>query len=367
MRIAFYIPLLNIGGAEKVIINLLKELSKSNVCYLITDSYNSTWISEIDNNIKIINLNSKHNFLNRLFSLYKIIKENEFNIVVSHLTHSNIHCLLVKLIRRYNLIIVEHSITSQYIERLGKVNFFTKKFLIKSLFNLSNLIVSVSETTKRDLVSKFSVKQDKCIVIYNPLDFDEIDKLAKEVIEEDLDNKVSNRKILISVGRLEKLKNHFFLIDAVKDLLRNQNLCLIIVGDGDQKKMLQDKINEESLNDYIYLAGFDNNPYKYITRSTVLIHPSKFEGFGLVLIEAIYLSRSVISMDFEASFEVLEEGKFGEIVNDKQTLLNALIQTLALPSSKEQMDDMSNQVQSKYNVQLIASQYLLAFNKICSQ
>lgn len=355
MKIAFYIPILNVGGAEKVMVNLLKQLSlnEEDIYFLITDSINSIWIKEIDSKVKILNVDSKKNILNRLYNINKAIKNNKIDIVVSHLTHSNIHCSLLKLVSSFKLILVEHSITSHYIESLKFSSFKITHFLIKRLYNYADSIVCVSEACKNDLVKKFKVKLSKTYVIYNPIDFDAIQSLSVEPLTLKITEFIGERKYLVSVGRLEAIKNHKYLIESLKDYLTINDFVLVIIGDGSEKNNLEKLIDEFSLNKNVLLVGYDLNPYKYISKCQLLIHPSKFEGFGLVLIEALFLQKEIVSFNFEVAYEVLENGNLGSIVYDKVTLLSAVDSKL----NQLNQNDFSKKVYNSYNLKVISNQY----------
>lgn len=365
MRIAFYIPVLNIGGAEKVIINLLKEMSlyDYNEYILITDVPNSSWISEIPENITLINLSSRSTIFIRLFSFFKLLKNNNFDLVVSHLTHSNIQCLLLKLFLPFKLVIVEHSITSDYIKNIPIYKRLILNNLIKRLFRIADQIVCVSESTKTDLVDTFNIIPKICKVIYNPIDFDRIRELSLKGLSKSILQKINNRKFIVSVGRLETYKNHLFLIKSLKDYLKKNDHVLVIVGDGTQRQELVNKINEFDLSNFVFLTGYESNPYPYILHSDVLVHPAKFEGFGIVLIEALFLSKPVISMNFKTAFEILNDEKLGMIVEDSESVIHAL-EILLVSKYRNTFPNNTSQIFNKYNLKKISSEYTNLFKSI---
>jgi glycosyltransferase involved in cell wall biosynthesis len=352
MRIAFYIPILNVGGAEKVIINLLNNLvlNKNNSYFLITDKNNSTWISELSPDIIIVQLNSKNNIAKRIFELRYILKFNKFNLLVSHLTHSNIHCLLLKLFYNYKLIIVEHNITSKYIQDLGYIKFLFNHF-IKRYFSLANKIICVSNATRNDLIREYGIPEKNSIVIYNPFDFDTISKKAEIILENDIFLNLLGKRYIVTVARLEMQKNHLFLIETIKFYLIENNIKLVFVGGGSYYNKLKDYIYKNKLENFIYLTNYETNPYPYIKNATLLVHPARFEGFGLVLIEALYLGIPVISMNFDVAFEILENSKLGEIVTDSETLLLAIKNFESLPKADK------FHIYNKYNLFNIVEQY----------
>jgi glycosyltransferase involved in cell wall biosynthesis len=361
MNIAIYIPVLNIGGAEKVIINLSKQLvlNTSNNYFLITDINNSTWLDQLDPSLKILDVNSHQNLFYRIKQVKQLIISNQIDLVFSHLTHANIHMLMLKCLFKFKLVIVEHSITSDYVNDLGKVR-FVFNILLKRLLNKADKIVSVSNTTKVDLIKSYNVSEKKCDVIYNPFDFERIAELGDVSLGDEIKNWIDNRKLIISVGRLEEHKNHLFLVNALNEYLKQKNYCLLIVGDGSAKEILQNFINLNELNSHVKLVGYENNPYKYIIKSNLLVHPSKFEGFGLVLLEALYLEVPVVSMNFKTAYEVLEGGELGKIVTNETDLLTNIDKAL----NENVKPILSFKITEKYKLSNVAAQYETLFNSI---
>ena len=357
MKIAFYIPILNIGGAEKVIINLLKQLSLNtgDDYFILTDAVNSSWIGEIDSKISIININSGNNFFLRLNNLSKVIKKNSIELVVSHLTHANIHCLLIKFLGSFKLILVEHNITSTYINDIPKLK-LTLKFLISTLFRKADQIICVSQASKNDLVRVFNIPEKKCKVIYNPFDFQRINELSNNKIPDEFSKKINNRKFIVTVSRLEIQKNHIFLIDSLSDYLKSKDIVLLLVGGGSQKNNIESKVVEYELENHVFFTNNVSNPYPYISNASVLVHPARFEGFGLVLIEGIYLETQVVSMNFETAFEVLENGRLGSIVKDKLSLIEAIDVKLN-DANESTIATFSTHVYDNYNLEVISNQY----------
>ena len=363
MKIAFYIPILNVGGAEKVIINLLKQLhlNHSNQYFLITDEKNSIWINEVRDYVTILDVNSNVNLIRRLIGIKNAVKVNKIDILVSHLTHSNIHCVFVKIMFPIKLVLVEHSITSTYVNGIPRFRVLFG-LLIKFLFKKADKIVSVSKATQDDLVNNFNLPLDICQVVYNPIDFKLIKNRSLDVLPPFFLDNLRERRYIVSIGRLEIYKNHIFLIESLCDYLVRENVVLVLVGGGVLESKIKSKIKELNLLDYIFLTGYDNNPYPYLFNATLLIHPARFEGFGLVLIEALYLSKPVISMNFEAAYEVLELGRLGSIVSDKESMISALSKNLEEKSKElRYLDEFSKHVECKYNLNRIAKDYLKIF------
>ena len=365
-KIAFYIPLLNVGGAEKVLINSINAFSKSNCkeIYLFTDTSNSDWLLHLDSQINLINISSTRNILNRLIHISQIIEQYQIEVFISHLTHSNIHALIIKLVYKFKLIIVEHSITSKYLDDLGFKGVILK-LLFKNLLNKADKIITVSKATRHDLKVNFKANAELCSVIYNPIDFNRIKLDSNEAMDKSILGKINNRKYIVTVSRLEVLKNHVSLIEDLKQFLISNNYVLLVVGGGSQFNNIFRTIVKNKLENHVFITGYLNNPYPYILNSSLLVHPSKYEGFGLVLIEAIFLNIPVISMNFEAAYEALEEGKIGNIATDTESLLTLINDVMiGTDLSPSKLLGYSNFVKNKYNLINMINDYKSIINEI---
>ena len=290
-KIVFLINSLESGGAERVVSNLLNNLVDKNDCYLIL--IHDYKFYNIDSRVKIITLNESKELsgitkLLRLpilaYKLSKIIKKYEFDRIVSFLTRSNYINVLSNIFIKHKTIINERAMPSlQYQYGLnGKIN----RFLIKTLYPKSDLCLSNSYGNMMDLKNKFEVIN--LDYIHNPFNIEMIEKMSKEEIEIK-----KKRFTFVTVGRLDKGKNHKLIIDAIRDI----DADLWIIGDGNLKEELQKYIKELSLNDKVYLLGKKENPFAYISKADCFVFASNHEGFPNVLVEALACGLPVITTD----------------------------------------------------------------------
>ncbi|WP_066164462.1 glycosyltransferase [Aliarcobacter cryaerophilus] len=293
-KIVFLINSLESGGAERVVSNLLNNLVNKYDCYLIL-IHNNIFYS-LDDRVKVIYLDEKKELsgimkLLRLpilsYKLSNIIKENRFEKIVSFLTRANYINILSTIFVKHKTIINERAMPSlQYEYGInGKIN----KFLIKTLYKKADLCLANSYGNMIDLKRNFNVI--KLDYIHNPFNIEMIEDLSKESI--DIDKK---KFTFVTVGRLDKGKNHKLLIDAIKDL----DTDLWIIGDGELKEELQKYINELNLNDKVYLLGKKENPFSYISKADCFVFASNHEGFPNVLVEALSCGLSLISTDCQS-------------------------------------------------------------------
>lgn len=304
-KIAFYIPNMKSGGAEKVFQILSNQLVSRNFKVdLLLSKIEGDYLSNLDPRINIIEL-GRGSVRNDFFSLIKYFLKNRPNYVLSGLTHANLIVLLAKFFvpLPIKLFISEHSITTGY---AGLKKNRLQNFLIKFLYPNAKGIIAVSKTTKDDLMKNYFLSNNKIKVIYNPVLTRSLD-LA--LLEKNDDINFNIRKgFYIFVGRLEMEKNIFFLIEALKEKLILQDKTLLIFGEGSLRINVEEFIIAEKLSNHIKVCGFKKNPYKYMKNADALILPSLFEGFGNVAIEALYSGTKVlISEKARAALEITHD------------------------------------------------------------
>lgn len=197
-------------------------------------------------------------------------------------------------------------------------NYNGRKEKLKRMFMSCKKIISLGRIMKENIIREMPEIKEKVEIVYNPFNIEKIkqesEKIANLSVEE---IKKLNDEYIIMVARLElKEKDFFTLFKAYKIVLeKDKKLKLYILGDGSDKEKINNKIKELDLEGKIILLGKKENPYPWIKNSQLLIHSSKSEGFGLVLVEALILNKIVISTDCPVGpKEICDNGKYGVLV-----------------------------------------------------
>jgi len=327
MQITFLINSLSSGGAEKVLSIIANYLVKEYKVEIIFLEKNNFY--KLNKNIKqtyLSNLNgSEHEFIKLFyipilaFRLKKYIFKNKIKFIQSHVFRANYINVLSKLLgAKHKIQLVTAGKVSRYRElgMIGKMNLF----FIRYLYPKADLLVSKSYGMKKDIQNLFNFENPH-IVINNPYDIREILKHSNQEITEFDFNK--NKKYLISVGRLIKLKRHY---DSIEVLLKlPEKVELIILGDGTERENLIKLTKKLNLEKRVHFLGQVKNPYKYMKKADIFISCSESEGFPNVLVEAMICGIPIISSDcISGPREILGNNKYGLLFNvgDKIALLN---------------------------------------------
>jgi glycosyltransferase involved in cell wall biosynthesis len=162
---------------------------------------------------------------------------------------------------------------------------------------------------------------------------------------------------VLGAGRLTAQKDFATLLSAFALAKERQPLRLIILGEGELRDPLQALASELGVAPEVRFPGFVENPYAFMSRSRVFVLSSAWEGFGLVLVEAMACGTPVVSTDCPAGpAEILEGGKYGRLVpvGDAIALAEAILATLAGPIPA----DVLRRRADDFSLEKIGAEYL---------
>lgn len=332
-RILFVIGMFAGGGAEKVLINMVNQLDLNKydiTIYSVFDTgrkpdlkegiklYFSFKVGlESNNKLKENNIKSKiQNFIftymwkimpMKIFYKFAIKEKYDYEIAyVEGIPHKIIAASTNKKSKKYAWIHIDLSVHKRASE------FYLSQKEEKKCYKKFNKLVFVSNYAKNAFQNKYG-KYDTCIIQYNLNENEKIKKLSLE----ELDDIPRYRPLLVTVGRLHDQKGYDRLLQVTNELIKEcKKFELWIIGDGDKKDEFMAFIQNNCLNEYIKLKGFQKNPYKYIAAADWFIAPSRYEGFSTVVSEAIILGKPILVTDCSGMNEITENGKYGIVVKN---------------------------------------------------
>lgn len=203
-------------------------------------------------------------------------------------------------------------------------------YFMRTHFNRSDRVVAVSRAVGRDLAENFGVDPDRIEVVNNPVDIERIHRLAAEPLDDPWF--AEEIPIVLTVGRLERVKGIEHLFKALPGVLKTRPVRCVLVGEGSHGGYLRALAKHLGISDHVRFVGLQSNPFKYLRNATMFAMPSLSEGMPNVLLESMACGCPVIASDIKGGItrEVLDEGAFGLIVptEDSAALASAILRML---------------------------------------
>jgi len=297
-KIILIVPSLIKGGVERVVSTLSKELNKYYDVYVII--YHGPIEYEIEGNL--INLETPtSSFLKkikttfqRVMKLKKLIKDISPDYIVSFM--GNLQPILT-----FEPVIVSIRTNPDFLH-------LYRKFLLKTVYKLPNVkkIITCSSEIEKKLNADYSLKNTK--TIYNPINLKLIDQklIAPKPFKFDY---------ILAVGRLSRSKDFDILIKSFAKSDLKSIVRLVILGEGKERKNLEELIRRLDLKNQVLLFGKVDNPFIYMKYAKFFILSSRYEGFSNVLLEALACGAPVIATNCETgTSEIIKNGENGILV-----------------------------------------------------
>ena len=339
LRLACFLPSLEGGGAERVVVNLLRGLADREVqVELILASAHGAYLDQVPAGVKVVDLGVKH-VRQAIWPLRRLLREQPPQVLISHLSHANLAAVLAlrPLDIPTRLLLVEHLTMSAYQGTSVKDRLIQP--LARWLFKYADAVAAVSKAAARDLEKQLRMPRESVHVLYNPV----VDESLRQKCQESLSHTwidESDKPLIVGMGRLTAQKDFGTLIRA---FARIANLCscrLVILGEGEERSALEDLVSQLKLEGQVLLPGFVENPYAWLGRARLFVLSSRWEALPTVLIEALACGVPVVATDCPSGpAEILEDGRWGSLVplQDEEALAAAMEQALEGQVEKAQL------------------------------
>lgn len=290
---------LELGGITEIIFGLASLLKKNGINYKITclkiDKNSLKKAKEYNLNVEIIGNNRHYYSPLNLYSIYKHLKNCDIIHVHDFPSQLWIACLSI-FFKNKTLILTEHSTKNNR----RKYKFF--KYIDKIIHSRYDKIVSITQQVEEELLRWYKKsKNKKYIVINNGID---LSKFSGRTLYRRKNFGIAEKdKVLVMVSRIDfNTKDYITLLKGIKNL----NVKLLIVGDGDDKEKLIKIIEKEKLRDKVILLGKRNDVNEILPLCDIGILSSHFEGFGIAAVEMMACGLPIVVSDVDGLKQIVE-------------------------------------------------------------
>lgn len=348
MNILYVITGLGLGGAERVVVDLADEMTNLGNTVVIAYLTGEIVVRPKNKDIELISLN-----LNSITQLYKVsrkyrklVRDFKPDVVHAHMIHANIFARL----NRIGCPVPKLICTAHNSNEGGKVRMIAYRF---TNF-LSNYNTNVSSEATEALINKGAFTSQNLKTIYNGID------LKKFNLNYDFDKE--DKIVFLTVGRFNKQKDYPNLLRAIYLFKQeyHKDFIFYIVGDGELKEQIVSLIEELNLCDCVKLLGKRSDIPLLMNKADYFVLASEFEGFGLVIAEAMACGTFVVSTDSGGVAEVMGETGILVPIKNSELLSKALLSATSLSEEKINTNRFLalNRVEEKFSLKASVTKWL---------
>lgn len=306
---------MNVGGIETALLTLLNYLADKNYkLTLALERKQGIFLKDLNTKINVIEYKPAsirflpiRKFINSIKRLKFIIKyKNKFDFSASFATYSKMASFVARTASK-NCALWGHA---DYLELYKNNKEEMRAFFESIQYDKFRNIIFVSKKACKSFIEVFPETKDRVTFCNNLIDYKKIQNLSKEEIMEKRE-----MYTFINVGRHdEKQKRLTRIIEAAKMLQKdNLKFKILFVGEGKDTNQYKSLVTSYNLQNNIEFLGIKKNPYPYINLADAVILTSDYEGYPVVLLEALTLNKPIITTDIADATDDIND-KFGKVV-----------------------------------------------------
>jgi glycosyltransferase involved in cell wall biosynthesis len=340
-RLAFFLPGLYDGGAERIMLNLANGItSRGYPVDLVLARAEGPFMDEVPNSVRLVDLNASR-VVSSTPALIRYLRR-ERPVALLSILYANYIAAWAKRLAGIpvRVILGEHNTLSSAVRGSDDLRLHLYPSLARWFYPWADGIIAVSKGVADDLAKSTKIPRERIQIIYNPIVTPDLFEKSKASIEHPW-FKSGEPPVVLAVGRFTRQKAFDVLIRAFAMVRKNLRVRLMILGDGEERLGLEMMIREYDLEQDISMPGFLPNPYPYMAHAAAFVLSSRWEGLPTVIVEAMALGAPIISTDCPSGpREILMDGKYGQLVpvDDPVALAAAITTSLTdnvhLPSSE---------------------------------
>jgi glycosyltransferase involved in cell wall biosynthesis len=362
-RIAIFVSSFRGGGAEGAMVQLAnKLLARDLEVDFVVLQETGPWRAKVEPSVRIIDLQASRVALS-IMPLVRYFKSSRPDVFLSNVTHLNIAAVVARRLSGTNcrLMLLEHNDLRQRLLHFFKpIERLIFPPLMRITYPHANKLLAVSRGVAEGVAATMKIPPDSIDIFPNGVDIQHIREQTREDVEHPWING-GEVPVIISAGRLVSQKGYADLLHGFALLTERIPARLIILGEGPLRKELETLKNKLSIRDKVDLLGFQSNPFAFISRADLFVLSSLYEGFGIVLLEAMACGTPVVSTDCQSGpREVLAGGEAGLLVpvGNPRELADSMLRLITDDSLATQLRRAGIKQAEIYSIDTITDRFL---------
>ncbi len=359
------IPKLVVGGVQTQLQLVLRNYDRSRYSVTVCTLYDIGDIGREmeESGIEVVCLQKPKDRFDWTIirDLYRLIKEKNIKIVRTHRYNANLYGRVAALLAGVPCIIA--SVHNIY-QRDRKLN---RRIVNHLLSRLTDKVVAVSETVKRDIVRYDAVPDGKVQVIYNGIDMSRFSAADGSTVRKEFGLSAACR-VIGTVGRFTDQKGHRYLVEAAAEVMeRHPDVVLLMVGDGALKGELTASAERLHIADRVIFAGWRRDIPALLDAMDIFAFPSHWEGLPNAVIEAMAMGKPIIASDILPVREVIASEQDGILVppGDSHALAGAIASLLADRVYAANMGShVRERARANFSIDATVGAYVALFEKV---
>jgi glycosyltransferase involved in cell wall biosynthesis len=273
------------------------------------------YLGSVHKTIRLVDLKASR-VLTSLPALMRYLKREQPEALISALDYANVVALWARgLVGVPNRVLVnEQNTISRSSRNSARRRQRMVPHLVKRFYPWADYVIGNSQGVVDDLIQVTGLPRQRIQMLYNPVITPEVREKARKPLNHPW-FEAGQPPVILAVGRLTKQKDFPTLIRAFAQVHQTRPTRLLILGEGPDRPALEAMVNQLGLGDDIAMPGFVENPYAYMSRASLYVLSSQWEGLPTVLIEALYCGSPIIATDCPSGpREILADGQHGVLV-----------------------------------------------------
>lgn len=335
--IAIFLPSLEGGGAERVMAILANGfVSRGYRVDLVLATASGPYLPWVDARVRVVDLGSG-SILRSAMPLARYLRTHHPRALLAALSHANVIALVAhRLVGSTARIVVSERLSLAAARRHHR-SFRDRaiRALMRPCYRRADRVVVVAKAMIAELESRLGLPRERLECIYNPVVDNALAAAAAQPCDHPWMSDTAHTPVVLGCGRLSAQKDFATLVEAFRIVRSRRPARLIILGEGEDRAALEAQVRAGGIAGDVDLPGFVENPFAYMSRTSVFVLSSRYEGMPGALIQAMACGARVVSTNCPTGpDEILEDGRWGELVpmGDARAMADAVERVLAARS-----------------------------------